>query len=252
MARLGWRPVFVLFGLASLAWLWPWLTTTAKSSAAASLHIEPPAPSVGTIVRRWEWRGAALGQFCGNYAVYFVISWLPLYLVKARGFTMTEMAQISGLVYLIYAAFCVIGGRVCDHLIVGGASVTFVRKTAIMTGHAVMALSLVGCAMANGPFCIAALCVAGAAFGINASTLYSIGQTLAGARAGGKWIGLQNAFANIAGIVAPIITGAVVDRTGQFYWAFVIAGGVALLGVLAWGLMIRRVELIAWDTRPAT
>lgn len=246
MAATGWRPAFLLFGIASLLWLVPWMLTTAKASAAATLHLDTPAPSAWAILRRWEARGAALGQFCGNYAVYFVISWLPLYLVKARGFSMTEMAGISGLIYLVYAASCVLSGRICDGLIARGASVTRVRKTAIVGGHLVIAASLVVCAVGDAGTSIVSLMVAGLAFGINAPALYSIGQTLAGPRAGGKWIGLQNAFANIAGIVAPIITGMVVDKTGQFYWAFLIAGAVSLIGSLAWGLMIPKVEPIDW------
>ena len=247
MAGIGWRPVFVLFGLASLVWLVPWLTTTAKASLAANLHSEGPAPSAWTILRRREAWGAALGQFCGNYAVYFVISWLPLYLVKSRGFSMTEMAQISGVIYLVYAASCAVSGRVCDRWITKGAGVTLVRKGAIVAGHVAIAVSLLVCAVGDARTSIVSLMVAGFAVGVNAPALYSIGQTLAGPRAGGKWIGLQNAFANIAGIVAPIITGVVVDKTGEFYWAFVIAGSVSLLGVVGWGLMIRTVEPIAWD-----
>ncbi len=249
MAGIGWRPVFLLFGLASLVWLAPWLWTTAKASAAAKFDSEGPAPSAWTILARREAKGAALGQFCGNYAVYFVISWLPLYLVKARGFSMTEMAQISGVIYLVYAASCLISGRLCDRWITAGASVTRIRKTAIVGGHLIIAASLLVCAVGDSKTSIIALMIAGLAFGVNAPALYSIGQTLAGPRAGGKWIGLQNAFANIAGIVAPIITGVVVDNTHNFSWAFAIAGGVSLLGSVAWGFMIGKVEPIAWDNQ---
>ena len=48
--------------------------------------------------------------------------------------------------------------------------------------------------------------------------------------------------------MAPIVTGMVVDRTGQFYWAFVVAAGMAMLGVVGWGLMIRKVAPVEWPT----
>jgi MFS family permease len=92
---------------------------------------------------------------------------------------------------------------------------------------------------------------AAAAFGFNTSSIFAIGQTLAGPRAGGKWMGVQNGFGNIAGIVGPIITGKVVDLTGGFVWAFVIGAAVSLLGVVGWGLMIRRVAPIDWATQTA-
>jgi MFS family permease len=90
------------------------------------------------------------------------------------------------------------------------------------------------------------LLCAGVFFGFTTTSMYAIGQTLAGPSCGGKWIGVQNCAGNIAGIVGPIITGYVVDRTGQFSTAFAIAAAVSLTGVISWGLIIRRVQPVAW------
>jgi hypothetical protein len=61
-------------------------------------------------------------------------------------------------------------------------------------------------------------------------------------------VSYQNGVGNIAGIIGPIVTGWVVDRTHAFAPAFLIAGGISLVGAIGWGLMIRRVEPIAWGT----
>ena len=53
---------------------------------------------------------------------------------------------------------------------------------------------------------------------------------------------------NIAGVGAPFVTGLVVDHTHGFYWAFVIAAFVTLLGCLAFGVLIPRIEPIKWTT----
>jgi MFS family permease len=94
MVWLGWRVVFFVFGCASLLWLWPWLRTP---RAAAPQRSPGPkdSPSALMILRRRELWGSCLGYFCQAYALYLVLSWLPVYLVKARGFSMTEMAQIG-------------------------------------------------------------------------------------------------------------------------------------------------------------
>jgi MFS family permease len=47
---------------------------------------------------------------------------------------------------------------------------------------------------------------------------------------------------------APVITGVVVDQTGSFGSAFLIAAAVALLGVFAFGVIVRRIEPVAWHT----
>jgi sugar phosphate permease len=191
--------------------------------------------------------GASLGHFCGNYAFYFVISWLPLYLVKARGLSMTRMAQISGLVYAVYAISSFTAGRVSDRWIASGASTNRVRKTVIVLAHAILTASLLVAAVGDLSVAVASLVCAGVAFGLNTPTLYSIGQTLAGPRVAAKWMGIQNSLANLAGVIAPLITGLVIDVTGEYYWAFVIAAGVAAVGILGWALVIPRVEPLDWE-----
>jgi len=48
-------------------------------------------------------------------------------------------------------------------------------------------------------------------------------------------MGVQNLFTKFAGFLAPIITGVVVDRTGSFSFAFLIAAVIALVGMIAYG-----------------
>jgi MFS family permease len=60
-------------------------------------------------------------------------------------------------------------------------------------------------------------------------------------------MGIQNSLANLAGVIAPLITGLVIDVTGEYYWAFVIAAGVAAVGILGWALVIPRVEPLDWE-----
>jgi MFS transporter, ACS family, D-galactonate transporter len=71
-------------------------------------------------------------------------------------------------------------------------------------------------------------------------------QTLAGARVAGKWTGLQNFVGNFAGIIAPSLTGLVVGRTGQFFWAFAITGAVSVLGGVAWIFVVGPLKQVAW------
>jgi MFS family permease len=245
MAQFGWRKLFLYFGLASLLWLLPWLISTRHLSKADDEPKVDRAPAFRALMARPEAWAAGLGHFCNNYAFYFVISWLPLYLVKARGFTVSEMAELGGLIYVVYAGSSIVTGWLSDRWLAAGGSVTLVRKSAIMSGHLLAALAMLGCMIGSAPVAIASLFLAGVAFGFTSPQLYSIGQTLGGARGGGKWIAFQNCLGNLAGIVAPIITGAVVDRTGEFTWAFAVAGVISVVGALSW-TAIRKVAPLAW------
>jgi hypothetical protein len=66
-----------------------------------------------------------------------------------------------------------------------------------------------------------------------------------------RWWGVQNFFGNLAGISAPVITRVMVDRTGSFASAFLIAAALALVGALAYGVIVRRIEPVAWHEMDA-
>jgi dipeptide/tripeptide permease len=58
---------------------------------------------------------------------------------------------------------------------------------------------------------------------------------------------VQNFITNFAGITAPAITGVLVDRTGSFSSAFLIAAVLALVGMVAFGLIVRKIEPVVWQ-----
>lgn len=248
MARAGWRPVFLTFGLASLLWLIPWTRVTARAARAADAAPPAVGPSYARLLRIRSLWGAGLGHFASNYMYYFMISWLPFYLVKSRGLTMTQMAEFTGAIYVIHAAFSQATGWVSDRWMAAGASSTRVRKTFAVTAHLGSAACLAVCAAAPLRVAMAALIVSGVFSGFTTPTIFAIGQSLGGPRGGGRWISLQNTVGNCAGVLGPIITGFVVDRTGQFMAAFVIAAAVGVIGAACWGLVVGKVEPQNWGS----
>lgn len=251
MARFGWRSVFVLFGAISLAWLIPWqfaTRATVRAQDASSIDNSPP---FAAMLRRRDLWGACLGHFCANFCLYFVIVWLPYYLVQERGFSVTAMAKIGGVVYLAYAASAFVTGKLSDRWIRMGMSPSRVRKSFLVASLLIVAACMIVAAVGSATISVASLLFAGAAFGLGTPNLYAIGQTLAGPNAAGKWMGIQNCVGNSAGIVAPVITGVLFDRTGQFYWAFIAAAVVGAVGACGWGLVIRKVAPLDWGVGAA-
>ncbi|HLZ82342.1 MAG TPA: MFS transporter [Caulobacteraceae bacterium] len=248
IASLGWRPVFIVFGLGSVLWLWPWLARTRALWVDADAPGRPAAPSYVAILSHREAWGAAIGHFAANYLFYFILSWMPLYLVKARGYSEGQMAEIGGAIYLAYAASIAVAGWLTDRAIAGGASINGTRKTAAIACHIVAPAGLMISAFGDHTWAVAGLFIAAVGSGLNTAGIYAIAQTLAGPRASGKWVSFQNAAGNVAGMIGPVITGVVVDATGQFLWAFVITAAVGLTGAIGWGVVIRRVAPLKWAT----
>ena len=89
-------------------------------------------------------------------------------------------------------------------------------------------------------------------FGVQSPALGSITQTLGGPRAAGQWMGIQNLCANMAGVLAPLITGFTVGAGGDFFWAFAVSAAITLAGVVAYAFVIRRVEPVLWPSPSLT
>jgi len=70
----------------------------------------------------------------------------------------------------------------------------------------------------------------------------AVAQIFAGPRAAGSWVGVQNAFGNVSGIVGPIITGLIVDYLGGYAYAFAAALGA--LGALLWWALIPEIRIL--------
>jgi ACS family D-galactonate transporter-like MFS transporter len=92
------------------------------------------------------------------------------------------------------------------------------------------------------------LMLAGVGFGMTSSNVWAITQTLAGPCATGRWAGSQNFIGNLSGVVAPALTGVLVDYTGHFFWPCLITTAVAWSGAAVWAFLLGPVEPVAWKT----
>jgi len=229
MARFGWRVFFLSLGFGSLLWLVPWLYWMPRGRGVAAQEDRGDVPSVMAILRQRPAWFTAIGLFCSNYFWYFLITWLPPYMEKERHFSKSKMAVFGSLAFLAIAVSSVISGWLSDRWISSGATPTRVRKTFAVTGLLFTTIILPVCVVRDESVAMALLMLTCLSYGMYSSNLFAITQTLAGPRAAGKWTGLQNGVGNLAGVVAPWVTGWVVEETGEFYLAFVVAAGVVLV-----------------------
>jgi len=83
--------------------------------------------------------------------------------------------------------------------------------------------------------------------GLSSPGVFAIPQILAGPTAAGRWVGVQNTCGNVAGILAPQLTGILVDATGSFTSAFALAALINVLGLVGWIWILPRIEPLRWD-----
>lgn len=260
MAAYGWRPVFIWIGLASLVWLPAWFkwkpSLPLRDSAAAANGTEPvnsatPArtlalPSILQIYRQRSFWGTSLGQFCCNYLLYFMVTWLPSYLVTERHLSTAQMPKIAGLYYLMDAFGAISTGWLQDRFIRAGSTPTFIRKLFMALGFVAAIIGLLGCALSGAHSYLPWLLTAGLGCGATSPGIFAFCQRIAGPHAVGKWYGSQNGISNLAGVVAPSLTGFVLQRTGSFVAPFLITSALCFAGILLWTFLVAKVEPLDW------
>lgn len=258
MNYVGWRPVFVLFGVLSLLWLWPWSRVRVAEPVPRAAAGEAKAtaaedgPTFREILRERGLWGASLGHFAANYNFYFCLSWLPYYLVKSRDFSMTSMAGLLGSAYLINAIAGLAGGWFCDAWIRGGRSASVIYKAMMALNHIVSIAAMIGMALLPLRGSIACLFAYEVVLGLSSPGIYAIPQIMAGPAATGRWVGVQNSCGNLAGIFAPMLTGILRDATGSFTSAFVLAALINILGLVGWIWILPRVAPLRWHSAGST
>ncbi len=258
LVHFGWKMLFGVFGIGALAWLLPWyfamprgerIAKERQAERDAEKRSGSSAPTIAKLLRmRCAW-GAFIGHFCGNYFYFFLLSWLPTYLVQEEHLSIRAMTQLTAAVFGLIACSTIATGWTTDRLIARGASPTIVRRAATAGGSFVASIFIALWFIHGHPFvALAVLAIGCVGYGAYASNHWAITQTLAGPAMAGRWSSLQNGVANFSGIIAPWLAGFIVQARGSARLAFVIAGGVALVGAAAWLFLVRRVEPVNWDT----
>ena len=245
LASFGWRAIFIVFGLVTLLWLLPWHVAVrgiVDDGGPAERHVP-----IAALLRKWPLWSMSIAHIASNYVFYFLLAWLPLYLVKSRGLSIGTMTLLATLGYAVQAIAALAFGSISDWWTARGYSEDRVRRAMMFSGQLLAAVAVLGLAYASSMVQIAALlCLAGVATGALSLNTYAVAQMFAGPRATGSWVGAQNAIGNLSGIFGPIVTGLIVDSAG-YTSAFVVTAAVAGAGAIWWLVGVPRIAQVQLD-----
>jgi MFS family permease len=247
MIHYGWRAVFMVCGLATLIWFLPW-SGLMRRMPPAPIRVPQDRFPIARLIGTRALLSTSLSHFTANYSLYFLLAWLPLYLTSQRLFSLPSMTMITTIAYLAQAVSAVSTGWFCDRHSARGGDQGQAFRIFSIAAIGLVGAAILGIALAQDPrVLIGFLILAGIGCGPCSVTLYAVGQIFAGARAAGTYVGVQNAAGNSAGIIAPIVTGLIIDGTGSYLNAFYVAAAVCGVGVLCWALLVPRIVPLDLD-----
>jgi ACS family D-galactonate transporter-like MFS transporter len=244
--RLSWRGMFMVIGLTSMVWLLPWCFVAGRLTLRQDLS-PLPAPSYREILSQRSFWGTVLGLFGGNYTWYFFLTWLPYYFEHERHYSHDRLAFFSSLPFWGVGISAMTAGLVADALIRRGGVALRVRQGTVCLGLlGCCAFMLPAVLIRNEALSLSLLMIACLLLGLWSSNHWALTQTLSGPRAAGKWTGAQNCLGNFAGIAAPWITGAILEATHQFFFAFAVACIVLLMSTVGYWFVVGKSGSIEW------
>jgi MFS transporter, ACS family, D-galactonate transporter len=235
MAAAGWRTMFAVTGLVAMVWL-PFWWFVAK--------LPPPASDRRSLQRgsHADWSGIAGSPsfwamsacvFLLSYYWYFVLTWIPSYLTISRGLSILSMGRILSVPLFIMAPINLLVGWLADRSIRRGKRVLPVRIGIAATGL-IGASSIVLLLHGTGRTSILfTLLISVCSFGAASASFWVLVQSLAPAHLTARTIGYFNTLSQLAGAVAPVITGYTLGPHKNFtvaiWLAAISAVGASLL-----------------------
>jgi len=266
LSHLGWRLSFVVVGAIGFIWLVAWLvwfdqpervrwlgeTERRKILAERAADTQALGRRTGSrrilqLLRTRTMWGLALSEGCAVYTQYLFLTWLPSYLQTTRQLTVLKTGMFTALPYAGAAVLGILLGRLSDRML----SATGVGEGRRRNMGVVMMLS--SAVILFTPFvenvwmllALFTLSLTGMATAISLN-FSLVNDLLRNPEDSGKAMSILIVGGNAFGIAAPIVTGYVIERTGNYNWAFGIAGLLLLSGALILLTMTRRpIELPA-------
>ncbi|EBP2450486.1 MFS transporter [Salmonella enterica] len=242
----GWRLTFIGMMVVGLVWVVVWLAATkgseskeselpASAAVASSVTEETAEPDkkLSWYLKQPVILFTALAFFAYSYILFFFMTWFPSYLLVARGLNMRDMSIANVLPWLLGFVGLVSGGFISDYIYKITHNLLFSRKVVIVTGLIIAAICITASALvANLYSAIALMSVGMFAMYVTTSCYWAIVQDTVKGNNVGAVSGFIHFLANLAGVVAPMITGFIVQGTGQYYSAFYLVGALAIVSAV--------------------
>jgi MFS family permease len=247
IAATSWRWSFVVTGAIGLVWVavWAafvstpeqtrWIPEPERQRILSERHGGEPVSQGGVgyrgLLRSPAMWGLAISQGCAVYSVYLYLSWLPNYLETVRGLSIVKSGLFTSVPFFVGAAVIILTNWIGDVMLTPSTMRHGARRIVVV---ACLVLCALGMAI---PFVdsltlVVILTIFPVSFGGTATaTNAALANDLLRSQAdSGRAFAFMVLGGNVFGLLAPIVTGYIVQATGSFSSAFVLAGGLSLIG----------------------
>jgi len=248
----GWRSAFwvlIAFGVVwSAAWLLigkegPYGTKTDENRNAVTDTQEDRPVRFRHLALNGTFIGACIGTFTQYAMVTVILTWFPAYMEDGLGFTQAQAGFLFGLPSVTGMAAMVGSAALADRALRRGGTSRKARAVASTVCMIIGGAILLATPLAPNRYWAVAFVVVG--YGVSCAVNPLMAATvgaLAPARQRAGTLGLYLAIQNSSGIVAPMVTGAIVGAAATellgYTHAFQVWGAVVIAGAVVLALLV--------------
>lgn len=203
------------------------------------------------LTKRKVW-GVFIGFASYGYSWFLFLTWLPGYLETQLHMSVLQSGWYASIPWLVGTiSELLIGGWLVDWLVNKGYDSTRVRKT-ILVISMLLGMTIIGAAFTNKPeVAVFWISVSLGGLVITSSIAYSIPTFIAPKGTVGTLLGILTFGNNVMAIISPIVTGFIVQATGSFMYAFLLAAIILVAGILSYVFLLTDLEPIATVPEPS-
>ncbi|MEO0574800.1 MAG: MFS transporter [Pseudomonadota bacterium] len=223
---IGWQWAFIIPGALGLVWavLWqrwyyPPETHPTVSAEERALILADRTP--GVVKTRWStllgdqafW-GLMAARVMSDFPFYFLLFWLPQYLIDARGFDLTALAVFVWMPWLFADLGAYAGGWLSSQLVQRGWSVNRSRKTVIWSGAVLFVAILPAFYVDSAGVALALICVGLFANQLKQAVLFTVPSDLYPAGSVATVWGVFGAVGSLGAAVLGYVAGQLIASSG--------------------------------------
>lgn len=180
--------------------------------------------------------------FSFQYVLWFYITWLPTYLQKGQGITISRAGMLASIPYLAGGVAVLLGGRLSDMLVRRNFHPLTARRTLMAVSAVMTAFAMFATAYCTTPtWAVVMLTIGMFTYSLSTANYGTLAaEAVTTKRLVASLAGIQNFGGFIGAACAPLVTGIVVDKLGGFYVALILTGCLALFAAVMYGFVLRK------------
>ena len=248
---VGWRGMFIAVGLLGIPLILAWLKFYRDPDAREAMLIhtgkvvmaeaDKPQVSWGELFRNKTTWFMISGNFCIMFTIWVYLTWLPGYLETSMGFSLKQTGFIASIPFFAGILGVLCGGMLSDRLVRRGINAVTARKVPIVVGAAMAACFVMPIPfVSNSGTAITLLTLGYFCSQMPSGVIWALAADMAPKEQVASLGAIQNFGGFLGAALAPVITGIILDATGQFTNVFILGGCLLFLGACLYGFLVRK------------